>query len=107
VTASTDSRPGDSNFLTFPTSCEAPRPQPEDPVKPVPLAVASVLAVGLSWFVWASYGAKLGVLLILGLLLGLALFHSRFGFVSSSPSATGRGCERTRCCWAPPRPSSR
>ncbi|MCU1680861.1 MAG: hypothetical protein JWQ81_1600 [Amycolatopsis sp.] len=83
MTASTDSRTGDNNFLTFPTSCEAPRPQPEDPVKVVPLAVASVLAVGLSWFVWATYGAKLGVLLILGLLLGLALFHSRFGFTSA------------------------
>jgi uncharacterized membrane protein YedE/YeeE len=83
VTASTESRAGDSNFLTFPTSCEAPRPQPEEPVKVGALAVAGVLAVGLSWFVWASYGAKPGVLLILGLLLGLALFHSRFGFTSA------------------------
>jgi uncharacterized membrane protein YedE/YeeE len=48
-----------------------------------PLAVAGALSVGLSWYVWASYGAKFGVLLILGLLLGLALFHSRFGFTSA------------------------
>jgi uncharacterized membrane protein YedE/YeeE len=83
VTASTESRPGNNNFLTFPTSCAAPQPQPEEPVRVVPLAVAGVLSVGLTWFVWASYGAKFGVLLILGLLLGLALFHSRFGFTSA------------------------
>jgi uncharacterized membrane protein YedE/YeeE len=49
----------------------------------VPLAVAGVLSVGLTWYVWASYGAKFGVLLALGLALGLALFHSRFGFTSA------------------------
>lgn len=30
-----------------------------------------------------AYGAKSGVLLLLGLGLGLALFHSRFGFTSA------------------------
>ena len=84
MTTSTESRrPGDNNFLTFPTSCAAPQPQPEEPVRVVPLAVAGVLSVGLTWFVWASYGAKFGALLILGLLLGLPLFHSRFGFTSA------------------------
>lgn len=34
-------------------------------------------------FVWAAYGAKSGVLLLLGLGLGLALFPSRFGFISA------------------------
>jgi uncharacterized membrane protein YedE/YeeE len=67
----------------FPTSCEAPVPAPEEPVRTVPLVVAGLLAVGLTWFVWASYGAKQGVLLALGLALGLALFHSRFGFTSA------------------------
>ncbi|GAA1963202.1 YeeE/YedE family protein [Amycolatopsis minnesotensis] len=72
-----------SYLLSSPTSCAAPVPSPEEPVKVVPLAVAGVLSVGLTWFVWASYGAKFGVLLALGLLLGLALFHSRFGFTSA------------------------
>lgn len=67
----------------FPTSCAAPLPSPEEPVRTVPLVVAGLLAVGLTWFVWASYGAKQGVLLALGLALGLALFHSRFGFTSA------------------------
>ncbi|MET8757854.1 YeeE/YedE family protein [Lentzea sp. NPDC004782] len=67
----------------FPTSCAAPVPAPEEPVRTVPLVVAGLLAVGLTWFVWASYGAKQGVLLALGLALGLALFHSRFGFTSA------------------------
>jgi uncharacterized membrane protein YedE/YeeE len=83
VTASTESRPGSNNFLAFPTSCAAPQPQPEEPVRVVPLAVAGVLSLGLTWFVWASYGAKFGALLIIGLLLGVALFHSRFGFTSA------------------------
>jgi len=83
VTASTDSRPGDNKFLSFPTSCAAPQPEPEEPVRVVPLAVAAVLSVGLTWYVWASYGGKFGALLALGLGLGLALFHSRFGFTSA------------------------
>jgi uncharacterized membrane protein YedE/YeeE len=47
------------------------------------MAVAGILAVALTWFVWARYGVKPGVLLILGLALGLTLFHSRFGFTSA------------------------
>ncbi|WP_326944383.1 YeeE/YedE family protein [Amycolatopsis sp. NBC_01307] len=81
--ATTESPVGDKKFLEFPTSCAAPVPRPEEPVRVVPLAVAGVLAVGLTWYVWASYGAKFGVLLLLGLGLGLALFHSRFGFTSA------------------------
>ncbi|MDT8911461.1 YeeE/YedE family protein [Amycolatopsis sp. PS_44_ISF1] len=81
--ATTESPPGDHDLFEFPTSCAAPVPQPEAPVRVVPLVVSGVLALGLTWFVWAGYGAKAGVLLVLGLLLGLALFHSRFGFTSA------------------------
>ncbi|TVT13782.1 YeeE/YedE family protein, partial [Amycolatopsis rhizosphaerae] len=49
----------------------------------VPLAVAGVLSVAAVWFVWSSYGGKFGALLLIGLLLGVALFHSRFGFTSA------------------------
>jgi uncharacterized membrane protein YedE/YeeE len=81
VTAKTDS--AKQFLLTSPTSCAPPRPAPEEPVRPAPLAVAAVLAIGLSGFVGAQYGAKFGVLLVLGLLLGGALFHARFGFTSA------------------------
>ncbi|MFD9896183.1 YeeE/YedE family protein [Amycolatopsis sp. NPDC059027] len=81
--ATTESPAGAKKFLDFPTSCAAPSPKPEEPVRVIPLAVAGVLATGLTAYVWASQGAKFGVLLILGLLLGLALFHSRFGFTSA------------------------
>ncbi|WP_243659140.1 YeeE/YedE family protein [Tamaricihabitans halophyticus] len=54
-----------------------------EPVRPAPLAIAAILAIGLSWYVWHTYGAVSGALLIVGLLLGAALFHSRFGFTSA------------------------
>ncbi|MEV0069195.1 YeeE/YedE family protein [Amycolatopsis sp. NPDC050768] len=75
--------PASQFLLSSPTSCEAPRPAPEEPVRVVPLAVAAVLGVALSWYVWATYGGKYGILLALGLALGVALFHSRFGFTSA------------------------
>ncbi|GAA3571527.1 YeeE/YedE family protein [Amycolatopsis ultiminotia] len=81
--AKTDSPAGEQKLLTFPTSCAAPTPRPEEPVRIVPLVVAGVLAVGLTAYVWTAFGAKFGVLLVLGLALGLALFHSRFGFTSA------------------------
>nr|WP_228122556.1 YeeE/YedE family protein [Saccharothrix syringae] len=49
----------------------------------VPLLVAGLLGIGLTTYVWSSYGGKNGALLALGLGLGLALFHSRFGFTSA------------------------
>ncbi|OLR91268.1 YeeE/YedE family protein [Actinokineospora bangkokensis] len=67
----------------FPTSCAAPTAPPEEPVKTVPLAVSALLAAGLTAYVWAAHGPKFGVLLLLGLGLGVALFHSRFGFTSA------------------------
>ncbi|MBW4717081.1 YeeE/YedE family protein [Saccharothrix obliqua] len=72
-----------NRFLSSPTSCAAPVPKPEEPVRVVPLAVSGVLAVGLTWYVWAAHGGRYGVLLALGLGLGFALFHSRFGFTSA------------------------
>ena len=83
MSAVTD-RPSPGRFLApAPTSCAAPVPRPEEPVRVVPLVVAAVLGIGLSAYVWASYGGKYGILLVLGLFLGLALFHSRFGFTSA------------------------
>ncbi|GLZ31026.1 membrane protein [Lentzea sp. NBRC 105346] len=71
------------SLLSFPTSCAAPAAKPEGPVRAVPLLVASLLAAVLTIYVWASFGAKSGVLLAIGFGLGLALFHSRFGFTSA------------------------
>lgn len=48
-----------------------------------PLAVASVLGAALAVYVFAEHGPKPGVLLLLGIGLGFALFHSRFGFTSA------------------------
>lgn len=81
MTATT--RPASRRFLDFPTSCPAPVPRPEEPVRWVPLAVAGLLGAGLTTYVWSTHGAKNGALLVLGLALGLALFHSRFGFTSA------------------------
>ena len=83
MSATTDRPPAGNFLLSSPTSCAAPTPAPEEPVRWVPLAIAGVLAVGLSGYVWASYGGKFGALLVIGLGLGLALFHSRFGFTSA------------------------
>ncbi|NKQ59173.1 YeeE/YedE family protein [Amycolatopsis sp. K13G38] len=83
MSATTDRPPVGNFLLSSPTSCAAPVPAPEEPVRWIPLAIAAVLGVGLTWYVWASYGGKFGSLLLIGLLLGLALFHSRFGFTSA------------------------
>ncbi len=82
MSATTEEKPG-RNLLSFPTSCAAPQPRPGEPVKVVPLAIAAAGAIALSWYVWATYGGKFGALLVLGLFLGVALFHSRFGFTSA------------------------
>nr|WP_240979468.1 YeeE/YedE family protein [Streptomyces sp. HNM0574] len=52
-------------------------------VRRLPLAVAGALGALLTVYVWATHGAKPGVLLLLGIGLGVALFHSRFGFTSA------------------------
>ncbi|MGW0232140.1 YeeE/YedE family protein [Actinopolymorpha singaporensis] len=77
-TASTPAR-----FLTSATSAPAPQAAPLGPVSRVPLVVATLGTIALAAYTWASYGAKPGVLLLLGAGLGVALFHSRFGFTSA------------------------
>jgi len=49
--ATTESPAGDKKFLDFPTSCAAPLPRPEDPVRVVPRVIAGVLAAGLTAYV--------------------------------------------------------
>ncbi|NDZ78639.1 YeeE/YedE family protein [Streptomyces sp. SID10853] len=67
----------------LPTSVPAPEAEPAPRVRRTPLAVAAVVGVALSAYVFAAHGAKPGVLLLLGIGLGFALFHSRFGFTSA------------------------
>ncbi|WJD95158.1 YeeE/YedE family protein [Streptomyces antimycoticus] len=66
-----------------PTSVPRPEAPAAPPVRRVPLAVSGLLGAALTAFVWSAHGAKPGVLLLLGLALGIALFHSRFGFTSA------------------------
>lgn len=65
------------------TSCAAPVPEPQQPVRRVPLLIFGLLAVGLASYVTAVHGLPQGLLLIIGAGLGFALFHSRFGFTSA------------------------
>ncbi|MDN3059800.1 YeeE/YedE family protein [Streptomyces sp. SRF1] len=71
--------------LLSPSPTSAPRPTAPaaPPVRRVPLVVSGLLGAALTAYVWAAHGAKPGVLLLLGLALGVALFHSRFGFTSA------------------------
>ncbi|MEU8480122.1 YeeE/YedE family protein [Streptomyces hygroscopicus] len=71
--------------LLSPSPTSAPRPTAPaaPPVRRVPLVVSGLLGAALTAYVWAVHGAKPGVLLLLGLALGVALFHSRFGFTSA------------------------
>ncbi|MEV1024924.1 YeeE/YedE family protein [Streptomyces sp. NPDC050264] len=66
-----------------PTSSPAPVAEPAPPVRRAPLIGAGVIGVALAGHVFAEHGAKPGVLLLLGIALGFALFHSRFGFTSA------------------------
>lgn len=65
------------------TSLPRPDAPPVPPVRWIPPAVASAVGAALTAYTWAAHGAKPGVLLLLGLALGVALFHSRFGFTSA------------------------
>ncbi|WP_326691271.1 MULTISPECIES: YeeE/YedE family protein [unclassified Streptomyces] len=66
-----------------PTSAPAPEAAPAPAVRWLPLAVALVIGLALTGYVWAAHGTKPGVLLLLGIGLGVGLFHSRFGFTSA------------------------
>ena len=70
-------------FAPSPTSSPRPQAPPLPPVRRTPLAVSGLLAAALTAYVWSAHGARPGVLLLLGLGLGIALFHSRFGFTSA------------------------
>ncbi|WP_406143404.1 YeeE/YedE family protein [Streptomyces sp. NBC_01012] len=70
-------------FVPSPTSVPRPEAPPLPPVRRTPLVVSGLLAVALTVYVWSAHGAAPGVLLLLGLGLGVALFHSRFGFTSA------------------------
>ncbi|MFE2638068.1 YeeE/YedE family protein [Streptomyces scopuliridis] len=74
-----------SAALLSPSPTSVPRPDapPAPPVRRVPLVVSALIAVALTGYVWSAHGARPGVLLLLGLGLGVALFHSRFGFTSA------------------------
>jgi len=61
----------------------APPAEKAPPVKPVPLVIGAVLAVALGVAVQATGGTRTLWLYVLGLALGVALFHSRFGFTSA------------------------
>jgi uncharacterized membrane protein YedE/YeeE len=71
--------------LLSPSVTSSPTPATEGlkPVNRIPLLVAALGSAALTAFVWWRHGAKPGVLLLLGLALGIALFHSRFGFTSA------------------------
>ncbi|OEU95768.1 YeeE/YedE family protein [Streptomyces oceani] len=76
-------RPLPALLAPSPTSASRPQAPPLPPIRRTPLVVAGLLAVVLTAYVWATHGTKPGVLLLLGLGLGVALFHSRFGFTSA------------------------
>ncbi|WP_394436065.1 YeeE/YedE family protein [Streptomyces sp. SGAir0957] len=66
-----------------PTSSPAPAAAPAPRVRRAPLIGAGIIGLALAAYVFAEHGAKPGVLLLLGIGLGFALFHSRFGFTSA------------------------
>lgn len=70
-------------FVPSPTSVPRPEAPPLPPVRRTPLVVSGLIAVVLTAYVWSAHGAEPGVLLLVGLGLGVALFHSRFGFTSA------------------------
>jgi uncharacterized membrane protein YedE/YeeE len=70
-------------FTLAPTSCAAPAADPQGPVDRVPLMVAGVAAVLLASAAALATGRAWLLLALIGLGLGFALFHSRFGFSSS------------------------
>ncbi|GAB3487403.1 YeeE/YedE family protein [Nocardiopsis coralliicola] len=83
--AGTATAPAPALALTWkPTLSTAQPAAPEPgPVKWPPLAIALGAAAVLAVYVGAQHGLQPAALLVLGTGLGLALFHSRFGFTSA------------------------
>ncbi|MET9863748.1 YeeE/YedE family protein [Streptomyces smyrnaeus] len=83
----TTAAPPDNPRATPPAPAPTSAPAPEAPAAPavrrLPLAVALALGLALTGYVWSVHGAEPGVLLLLGIGLGVGLFHSRFGFTSA------------------------
>src|ERR1700730_5306235 len=66
-----------------PTCAPPPVAPAEGRVRWVPLTVAALLLAGLDSYIFVAHGAKFGTLLLIGGVLGFALFRSRFGFTSA------------------------
>jgi uncharacterized membrane protein YedE/YeeE len=64
------------------TATEATRPSLPS-VQTVVIALGAIATAALLWAIAASQGSAKAVLFIIGLALGLTLFHSRFGFTSA------------------------
>lgn len=65
-----------------PTSAPRPDAPAAPPIQVVPTVVTAVIGAALLVVVGSRFGAQKAVLLALGLGLGIALFHARFGFTS-------------------------
>lgn len=79
---SLDARPR-TLLAPAPTCAAAPTPDPAAPTQWLPLSASATIGVALTAYVGVQHGAKQAVLLVLGVGLGVALFHSRFGFTSA------------------------
>ncbi|WP_219417771.1 YeeE/YedE family protein [Pseudonocardia nigra] len=79
----TTTAPTRSFLAPSPTSAVPPIADPAKPVQWRPLASIGVLGAALVTYVALAHGAQQAVLLALGVGLGVALFHSRFGFTSA------------------------
>ncbi|HYH30623.1 MAG TPA: YeeE/YedE family protein [Pseudonocardia sp.] len=75
--------PARSLLAPAPTCAAPPVPDPAAPAQWRPLAAIGVLGAALTAYVGLAHGARQAVLLVLGVGLGLGLFHSRFGFTSA------------------------
>ena len=70
-------------FSPAPTCAVPPVADPAGPVQKGALAGIAVLGAALVAYVGIAHGGKQAALLALGIGLGVALFHSRFGFTSA------------------------
>jgi uncharacterized protein len=85
MSVETPARPGPTRSVLSPAPTCAPRPVPgpAPSVRWAPLVAFVVAGIALTAVVATGYGLRQAVLLLLGLSLGFALFHSRFGFTSA------------------------